>query len=273
MIKIEKLSHEGRGIARYSDGKTLFIKNALPSEEVEFALIKKHRQYDEAKATEILSPSPLRVHPKCAVFGICGGCSLQHLDPKAQIFAKQEWLEEKLLQAKVKTEAWLPPLQAKIWGYRHKARLGVRFVRKKNEVLVGFREADSNFLTNMSRCEVLHPSVGEHLVELKALLTTLSIREEIPQIEVAVDDSQTALIFRHLVPMPEADLAKLKSLHDQFGWIIYLQPKGIDTVHQVFPEQKIELHYRLKGWRGAGAPRRADIYEHDGGAKRQAPEL
>ncbi len=238
---IENLSHEGRGVGHYPDGKTIFIKNALPGEEVEFTLTRKHRQFDEAKATEISNPSPLRVTPKCAVFGICGGCSLQHLDPAAQIELKQTWLAEKLQRAKLTTESWLAPLQAKIWGYRHKARLGVRFVRKRDEVLVGFREADSNFLTDMNRCEILHPSIGEHLSELKALLSTLIIREEIPQIEVAVDDTQTALIFRHMVPMPEADLAKLKTLHDQFGWIILLQPKGIDTIHQVFPKEPVTL--------------------------------
>src|SRR5687768_7770107 len=109
-MKIEKLSHEGRGIAHYSDGKTLFVRGALPDEEVEFQVTKKHRQFDEAKVTAISNPSPLRATPKCAVFGICGGCSFQHLDPQAQIFAKQEWLAEKLVQAKVTTQAWLAPL-------------------------------------------------------------------------------------------------------------------------------------------------------------------
>ena len=242
-MKIEKLSHEGRGIARYPDGKTLFIRGALEGEEVAFSITKKHRQFDEAKTTEILTSSPLRVEPKCAVFGVCGGCSFQHLDPQAQIFAKQEWLAEKLVQAKVETQGWLSPLQAKIWGYRHKARLGVRFVKKRDEVLVGFREAESNFLTAMDRCEVLHPSVGTHLTELKVLLKTLSIRDQIAQIEVAVDDTQTALIIRHLAPFTAEDIEKLQTLHSQFGWVLYLQPKGIDSIHQIFPEETIQLSY------------------------------
>lgn len=245
-MKIEKLSHEGRGIAHYEDGKTLFIRNALPDETVRFEITHKHRQYDEAKAVEIVNPSPLRAQPKCVVFGRCGGCSLQHLDPAAQILAKQDWLQEKLIQARIEPQEWLPPLQAKIWGYRHKARLGVRFVKKKDTVLVGFREAESNFLTETDRCEVLHPSIGEHLAALKSVLTTLSIREAIPQIEVAVDDTHSALIIRHLAPFTDADLQKLQALHEQFGWVLFLQPKGLDSIRQIFPAEKIDLSYRVQ---------------------------
>lgn len=246
-MKIEKLSHEGRGIAHYEDGKTIFIRNALPDENVEFQITRKHRQFDESKATQILENSPLRVTPKCAVFGICGGCSLQHLDVHSQILAKQEWLAEKLFQTKITTEAWLTPLQAEVWGYRHKARLGVRFVKKRNEVLVGFREAESNFLTAMDRCEVLHPSVGTRLSEFKALLNTLSIREEIPQIEVAIDETKTVLIIRHLAPFTVEDLEKLKTLYDEFGWIISLQPKGLDSISQYYPTEKVKLEYQIEG--------------------------
>lgn len=238
MLKIERLSHEGRGIAHYPDGKAVFVRNALPGEEVEIVVEKKHRQYDEALALSVAHPSPDRVTPKCAVFGRCGGCALQHLKPAAQILAKQSWLADKLFQVKVTPEEWLPPLQADVWGYRHKARLGVRFVRKKNSLLIGFREAASNFLTEMDRCEVLHPSVGTRLSELKACFNTLSIREEIPQIEVAVDDHEhTALVIRHMKPFSPEDLDILKTLHDRFGWFLYLQPKGIDSIHAFWPEE------------------------------------
>jgi len=245
MVKVKNLSHEGRGIAHYENGKTIFIRNALPEETVEFQLTKKRRQFDEAKATEIVEPSPLRITPKCNVFNICGGCSLQHLAPESQIALKQDWLAEKLTQLKLEPQTWLAPLQAKVWGYRHKARLGVRYVRKRDEVLVGFREAESNFLTNMGRCEVLHPSVGEHIDEIKTMLTSLTVRETIPQIEVAVDDTHTALIIRHLEPIPGTDLEKLKALHDKLQYVVFLQPKGLDSIHQIFPTEPVSLNYQL----------------------------
>ncbi len=245
--KVEKLSHDGRGIAHHDDGKLIFVRNALPDEEVTLEIKRKQRNYDEALAVEIQNPSPERVPPKCAAFGRCGGCGLQHLEVSAQILAKQDWLKEKLAQVKVEPAEWLPPLQEKVWGYRHKARLGVRYVRKKERVLIGFREAESNFLTDMERCEVLHPSVGEHLHELAQVLETLSIKDQIAQIEVAVDDTQTALIIRHLKPFTEEDLQILESLYTQFGWIVFLQPKGLDSVHQVYPAEPIQLSYTVMG--------------------------
>ncbi len=247
MLKIEKLSHDGRGIAHHPDGKLIFVRNALPGEEVVLEVKRKQRHYDEALALEIHYPAAERVLPKCAAFGRCGGCGLQHLEVSAQILAKQSWLQEKLAQVKVEPQAWLPPLQEAVWGYRHKARLGVRFVRKKERVLIGFREAESNFLTDMQRCEVLHPSVGEHLQELAALLESLSIKDQIAQIEVAVDDTQTALIIRHLQPFSAEDLVKLEALYTQFGWIVFLQPKGLESIHQLYPAEKITLSYTVMG--------------------------
>ncbi|MCX7123217.1 MAG: 23S rRNA (uracil(1939)-C(5))-methyltransferase RlmD [Gammaproteobacteria bacterium] len=247
MLNVEKLSHDGRGIAHHPDGKLIFVRNGLPGEDVVLELKRKQRHYDEALAVEIHHPSVDRVTPKCAAFGRCGACSLQHLEVSAQILAKQDWLKEKLSQVKLEPQEWLPPLQEKVWGYRHKARLGVRFVRKKERVLIGFREAESNFLTDMTRCEVLHPSIGTHLDTLADLLATLSIKDQIAQIEVAVDDTQTALIIRHLAPFTDEDLQKLEPLYTQWGWIVFLQPKGLDTIHQVYPAEKIQLSYTVMG--------------------------
>lgn len=248
-VNIEKLSQEGRGIA-FIQGKITFIKGALPGETVQLRLSKKHRRYDEAKATEILTASPLRVLPRCKVFEICGGCALQHFDAQAQIAAKQEALAEKLRQAKISTSEWLLPLQAEIWGYRHKARLGVQFVRKKNATLIGFREAETNSLTDTDICEVLHPSIGQHLAFLKASLNNLSIRAEIPQIEIAVDETCTALIIRHLVPIPTEDLSKLELLYQQTGWVLFLQPAGLDSITQLFPAEQVDLKYTVYSLRG-----------------------
>ena len=247
MLRVEKLSHDGRGIAHHADGKLIFVRNGLPDENVTIEIKRKQRNYDEALALEVEHPSADRVTPKCAAFGRCGGCGLQHLEVSAQIAAKQAWLQEKLDQIKVVPQSWLAPLQEKVWGYRHKARLGVRFVRKKDRVLIGFREAESNFLTDMQRCEVLHPSVGEHLEELSVLLGTLSIKDQIAQIEVAADDTQTALIIRHLKPFTEEDLVKLEALYTQFGWIVLLQPKGLDSVHQIYPAAPVQLSYTVMG--------------------------
>jgi 23S rRNA (uracil1939-C5)-methyltransferase len=169
-IEIDSLSHDGRGVGRM-DSKAVFLHGALPGERVRFEYIATHRNYDEGRTVEVLHPSPQRVTPLCAHFEQCGGCSLQHLTPAAQIAFKQNQLLEDCRRiGRVEPSAVLRPLQAEVWAYRHKARLGVRYVEKKGRVLIGFREKRSSFITDITRCEVLHPAVGGRIREMEELV-------------------------------------------------------------------------------------------------------
>lgn len=208
-VTIESMTHEGRGVA-HVDGKAVFVNGVLPEEEVVFKYTRQNRRYDEAEVVEIITPSPHRVEPKCQHFSICGGCSLQHLDSAQQIINKQQVLMDNLQRiGKVIPEEVLPAMTGPVWGYRRKARLGAKHVFKKNKVLVGFREKRSGFLAELERCEVLHDSVGPRLVELGELIESLSCSDKIPQIEVAVADAATALVFRNLVELTDDDRQKL----------------------------------------------------------------
>jgi 23S rRNA (uracil1939-C5)-methyltransferase len=241
---IENLSHEGRGVARI-DCKTVFIEGALPGEAVMFRYTRLRSRHDEGTTTEVLDASPLRVRPQCEYYGLCGGCSLQHLDPAAQIEHKQSVLLDDLQHiGKVQPQEILPPLTGPLWGYRQKARLGVRYVHKKGRVLVGFREKHSAFLADMHRCRILAPQVGERLDDLSAVIGQLSCYNQIAQIEVALGDECAALIFRHLVDLTDADREILSGFGRQFDFQIYLQPKGPDSVHLLWPDTAT-LSYRL----------------------------
>jgi 23S rRNA (uracil1939-C5)-methyltransferase len=243
-VTIDDLSHDGRGVA-HIDGKTVFIEGALKGEEVSFLYVEKKRSYDVGVAQEIHRAAPERVKPKCAVFGICGGCALQHMDPAAQILAKQEVLLENFERiGKVKPLEVLPTLTGAHWGYRRKARMGVRYVDKKERTLIGFREKRKPYIVDMQRCEVLHPSVGEHLEELQDLVASLEGRKEIAQIEVAVDDTQTALVFRNMNPLSQDDSDKLIAFAKQHDLHFFLQSGGPDTVTPLWPEQT-QLSYAL----------------------------
>lgn len=232
---IENLSHEGRGVARI-DGKTVFIEGALPGETVMFRYTRRRSRHDEGVVTEVLTASSQRVVPPCEYYGMCGGCSLQHLDPGAQIAHKQSVLLDDLQHiGKVRPEEVLPPLTGPLWGYRQKARLGVRYVRKKERVLVGFREKHSAFLADMRRCKILAPQIGERLEDLSALIGRLSGYDRIAQIEVALGDEGAALIFRNLVQLTDTDHDLLSEFGRQFDFQIYLQPKGPDSVHLLWP--------------------------------------
>ncbi len=242
---IDSLSHDGRGIARL-DGKTTFIDNALPGEQVRFHYSYQRKKFDEGRADEIISASPHRVTPPCAHAQVCGGCSLQHLAADEQIRFKQQTLAEQLKHfGGLAPERWLPPLTAPVLGYRSKARLGVKYVEARERVLVGFREKRNSFLADLSRCEVLRPALGEALVPLAELVQSLSIKRRIPQIEVAAGDQEIALIFRHMEPLTAVDQQRLVDFCVQRGWHCYLQPGNEDSMHRVWPEQGAErLHYR-----------------------------
>ena len=241
---IDSLAHDGRGVA-HIDGKATFIEAALPGEEVLFVYRKRHRRYDEGEALEIITPSSQRVMPRCPHFSVCGGCSLQHVAPEAQIHMKEEILLENLRRiGDVMPAEVMPPLTGPHWAYRRRARLGAKYVDKKQAMLVGFRERRSSYLADISRCEILHPAVGEHLLELRALLQGLQAYKHIPQIEVAAGDDAIALVFRHLESLSEPDRSALRDFGERYGFYIYLQSGGPDSVVALWPQEP-HLTYSL----------------------------
>ena len=242
--EIEGLTHEGRGLA-HLDGKAVFIEGALPGERVRFRYVRTQRRYDEGVTLEILRPAPERVTPGCSHFGVCGGCALQHMDADAQIRFKQASLAEVFVRiGKVTPLRWLEPLSARAWGYRRKARLGVRHVTKKGRTLVGFRERGSSFIADLNRCEVLHPSVGGRIKAIADALDSLSIRQQVPQIEVALGDTPPVLVFRVLAPPSAADLGVLGALAEHEGLHVYLQESGPESIRPL-PGQGLALYYEL----------------------------
>jgi 23S rRNA (uracil1939-C5)-methyltransferase len=193
----------------------------------------------------LLAPSPEQVSPYCAHFDICGGCALQHLDSAAQLRLKEQRLRDTFDRlVRVAPERWLPPIASPPWGYRRRARLGVRFVRRKERALVGFRERRSHLIANLTRCEVLAPPLDALIMPLSALVTQLSIREQLPQIEVAIGEDAVALVVRVLAAPSLADLASLREFELLHGVRFYLQPGGIDSV-QVLTEPAQRLFYAL----------------------------
>ena len=247
-VVIESLSDEGRGIA-HVDERPVFIDQALAGERVRFKYTRLTSKIAEGRTVEVLDASSDRVAPKCTAFGRCGGCSLQHMDSRAQISLKQQALLKQLKQiGNVEAEHVLEPLTARVWGYRSKARLGVRYVAKKDKVLVGFRERGSSFITETDRCEILHPDVGGLISELAECIAQLELKQQIPQIEVAVGDRQTVLVFRHLDEMPESDREKLIALAKKHGLTFLLQAGSPDDLEPLWQPQSAPLYYELEDY-------------------------
>lgn len=236
IITITKLSHDGRGIG-HIDGKTYFIENALPEETVQFKLLRGHKKFSEGIATEIITSSPLRIKPRCHHFGVCGGCQLQHMSTEFQLQYKQSMVLELLHHiAKISPTEILPPKTKEDYGYRNKARLGVKYVEKKKRLLIGFREVNGRYLACLTCCETLHPKVGKNLPLLAEMIQSLSCFKQIPQIEVALGyQHECALIFRHLEPLTDNDLAILKKFGEENQMMICLQAGGYDSIYPLFP--------------------------------------
>ena len=257
-VIIESLDQEGRGVT-HVDGKTIFVDGALPKEKITYQITRSKADYAFANVAEVIEPSDLRVTPQCKHFGYCGGCKLQHLDATAQIEAKQHSLEGDIKHiGKATPEKMLLPLIGPTWGYRHKARLSVKYVIKKERVLVGFNEKGTRYVADMDSCEVLTPEVSALIVPLQEMIAQLSIRDKIPQLELAVgepnaepnvDTAHTGknivLIFRIMEALTETDEVMLEAFAEQHHVNIWTQTKGPDTVKPFYPLNAPSLQYSL----------------------------
>lgn len=242
-ITVDDLAADARGVA-HADSKAVFIPDSLPGEHVRYMRVGGRASYDEGRLEAVLQASDDRVAPRCEHFGYCGGCALQHLSGDAQLTFKAHQLLETLRRiGGVEPEALLPPINGAQYQYRRRARLGAKHVPKKGGVLVGFRERGAPFIANLSRCEVLVAEVGERIHDLEALVGRLSIRDRVPQIEVAGGDDSVALIFRVLDDPTPADRDALSAFARQTGLIIYLQPGGVDSITPL--DNPADLSYRL----------------------------
>lgn len=243
-IDIHDLLPDGRGVGR-RDGKAVFVAGALSGERVRANIVDRHRQYDEAVTLEVLLPSAERIAPRCAHFGVCAGCVLQHLDPGTQIAAKQKTLLDNLERiGKVEAAALLPALSGDPWGYRRRGRLSVRHVEKKGRTLVGFRETNGKYVADIEQCHVLDPQIGQRIDRIAGLISSLHARASIPQIEIAIGDVTVALVIRHLNDLSASDQQLLIEFAQRESIAIFLQPGNNDSVHALWPAE-IPLSFRI----------------------------
>ena len=229
------------------------VDGALAGEDVEFLRADREGQLDIARTREVFTAAADRVEARCPHYGVCGGCSLMHMDPDAQVAFKQGILLADFEAHGVRPERILPPLLGPRWRYRRRARLGAKLVPGKDKVVVGFREKDGRFIANLSTCEILAaPSSGPFsddpgrlIPVLSELIGSLSIAARLPQVEVSVGDRDLALVMRVLDPPTPEDLEALRNFEREYELRVFLQSKGLDTVRPLDPERGEHLSYSL----------------------------
>lgn len=247
-LTIDALTHEGRGVGTLPNGKRCFVSHALPGERVRIRITEDKRSIAAGDVLERFNDSPDRVAPVCPHFGVCGGCDLQHMHPAAQIRMKEAHLLEQLKHfGETVPQEVTPALQGNAQGYRRRARVGLRYVHKKQKMLMGFREQSSRYLADCSTCSVIRPEFSHHWETLRALFETFDNRDDIPQVELSVGDDATSITVRHLSPLSEKDQQTLVAFAQTNNLHVYLQPKGPDTVHRIWPQGDMpeRLHYAL----------------------------
>ena len=250
-IDIKSLDMDARGVGHLQDnedgspGKVVFVEGALPGERVSFETFKKKKNWEAARMTALHRESSMRVKPKCEHFDYCGGCSMQHIEPSAQVAIKQRVLEDNLWHiGKVTSETIMRPMYGPTWGYRYRARLSVRWVEKKGTVLVGFKEKRSVYVADIKSCQILPPHVSDMLIPLRALIGSLTLYSQVPQIELAIGQDVTVLVLRIMDALTADDEAKIKAFADEYKVQFWLQTKGPETAAPFYPLEP-ELHYLL----------------------------
>ena len=250
IIDIKSFDMDARGVGHLenedgSPGKVIFVEGALPGERVSFETTKKKKNWEAGRMTVLHRESSMRVQPRCPHFGVCGGCSMQHLEPSAQVAVKQRVLEDNLWHiSKVKAGNIMRPMYGPTWGYRYRARLSARYVAKRETVLVGFNERGSGFVADITECHVLPPHVSDMLVPMRELVKAMSIYNKVPQIEVAIGEELTTLVMRNMEALTPQDELLLKAFADKWNIQWWLQPAGPDTAAPFYPVGK-ELYYSL----------------------------
>lgn len=254
-VIVESLNLEAQGVARPLDesgipGKVVFIDDALPGEDVEFQSYKIKSKFELAKLTHIYKISPSRIVPKCPSFKECGGCSMQHLDPRAQLAMKQRVLEDNLRYlGRIKPEVLLRPISGPSWEYRYRGRLSI-FKIPKGRVLVGFHQKKGSRITDMLSCDILPKHVSDLLPRWRELIAQLSIPGKLAQLEFAIGEGketgslQTVFVLRHLEPLTKDDQQLIKNFSEIHGVDIWLQPEGLDGAYPFAPPTS-QLCYRL----------------------------
>lgn len=212
VLTIEQLDYQGLGVAKYQ-GKTWFVENALPTEQVIVAVLEEKRQYGRAKAVKWLKKSAERTTPDCAIYEQCGGCQMQHIPLAMQRESKQQALFHRLQRLQAAPIDFQPMIVGQGVGYRRRAKLHLNW--DKNGLLLGFRQANSQQIINVKQCDVLDTVLSDLLPKLHSLFADWQRKKQLGHLELVRADNGICLLLRHIGELAESDTHRLLAFAEQ----------------------------------------------------------
>lgn len=229
-VKVQSLDYQGLGVAKVQ-GKTWFIENALPEEEVEIKTLEEKRQYGRAKAVKIVKKSAKRQTPFCQYYNQCGGCQMQHISLDLQREAKQNALFHRLQKLQENPIDFQPMIAGSDKHYRRRARLSI--AQQKGEWVMGFRLQNSNQIIPLERCDILEQPLTDLLPKLQQLIATWQNKKLLGHIELVLADNGIAMFLRHLGEINEKNRTQLLAFAKQEQLTLFVMTEENQIEHWV----------------------------------------
>ncbi|MGR3807132.1 23S rRNA (uracil(1939)-C(5))-methyltransferase RlmD [Pasteurella testudinis] len=245
ILTIDRLDYQGLGVAR-AQGKTWFVENALPQEQVEVRVLEDKKQYGHALTEKILQASAQRRQPKCGYYADCGGCQMQHIPLALQQQAKQQALQQRLTRLQPEI-AFQPMLTGDEWHYRRRLRLSILFDKKSKSLSLGLRRRRSKAIVNLDHCAVAEPHLNAVLAALQTWLPQWRSKAQLGHIELVAADNGVAMLLRHLGEVHADDKVRLLrfAAYHQLQLFVCEQENQIQHWHGDVPYYQLANRQKL----------------------------
>jgi len=254
-LTVETLVNGGAGLARY-EGRVVFIPHSAVGDVVKCRVTKTKKNFLVAEIIEILKSAPKRRHPECPVSGDCGGCQWQHLPYQDQLYWKERLFRESLTRSGEISSTNILPLVPATDAWHYRSRVQIKCRNTKTGFVTGFFRPQSHFVVAVEQCPVIAPELNTLLNRLRQLINRTSYANDVPQIDLAIDDVDHCLAVLHYSGNNQASFADLIATESGSADLLVkttidhqlLQIRGKGELQITVDQPKLKLKYAAGGF-------------------------